>query len=250
MENRGNQHASDIVIDLDGCIVEIALPDIELLGGVILLHDRADVSNSVRHQFRQPLHDAGLAMISMSGAAGWWLDVVTPGFHPTLSPVRFVLETLLACVEEKTALTPPRIALLGIGSGGQGGVGIAYRNARRFPVMAVIGPDVDFHQWYGHGSLIDQVYSSREAARQQTATLHLHPLNWPMHQLILCDPADPIAFEGTERLLSKLRSTGIPVDSDLKTTTGGNMPQYIEQAIPRVVEFLKVSLSRIGTPAI
>ncbi|HVW01860.1 MAG TPA: hypothetical protein VHB77_16020, partial [Planctomycetaceae bacterium] len=75
-------------------------------------------------------------------------------------------------------------------------------------------------------------------------TLELHPLNWPRHQLIVCDPLDPEWFEGTERLISKLSSIGIPFDDDLRTSAQGNSKAYTQQIAPRVIDFLAERLER------
>lgn len=267
MHNSGEDTPRMRTVDLDGCSVTLAIPEQKATAGVILLHDRSENwhnverSNSVGHTgseragepesvrsyLRRLIVDAGLACCTINADAGWWLDAPTPAFHPTRTPVAWLLESLLPGLIEKTGIAPPNWALCGTGSGGQGAINVAYRHARRFPVVATIGPDIDFHQWYGQGSTLDQQFSSREAARQQTATLHLHPLNWPLHQLVLCDPADPIAFEGTDRLLSKLRSTGIPVESDLQTRRAPESPSYAHQMAITVVEFLRARLDRVAS---
>jgi S-formylglutathione hydrolase len=82
------------------------------------------------------------------------------------------------------------------------------------------------------------MYDDAEAARQDTATLLLNPLNWPRHQLLMCDPADAEWFEGAQRLASKLYSTGIPFESDFETTCGGHSWGYFNHVAPRVMKFL------------
>jgi S-formylglutathione hydrolase len=109
--------------------------------------------------------------------------------------------------------------------------------------VAAIAPAVDFHSWYGYGLSLDQMFASKEAARQQTATLHLHPLNWPKHQFLCCDPADEYWFEGTDRLAMKLSSMGIPYERDLTTTAGGHAWPYFERMAAPALEFLAKSLA-------
>ena len=72
--------------------------------------------------------------------------------------------------------------------GGQGALQLGYRYARQFPIVVAISPKVDFETWWGHDTSLDTLFSDREAARQRTAILQLHPLNYPKHQLLLCDP--------------------------------------------------------------
>jgi S-formylglutathione hydrolase len=63
------------------------------------------------------------------------------------------------------------------------------------------------------GELFDTLWESFgdvERARQDTAILHVHPLNWPRHQFFASDPADPHWHDGADRLHSKLVALGIP----------------------------------------
>ena len=66
-----------------------------------------------------------------------------------------------------------------------------------------------------------QLYRDSEQARQDTATLHIHPLNWPRHQWFVSDPADYLRHDGADRLRMKLYSLGVPYEADLETTGGG-----------------------------
>ena len=67
------------------------------------------------------------------------------------------------------------MGLTGISMGGQGVLQLAYRHPRTFPVVAALAPAIDFHQWYGRGLPLDEMFDSREAARQATALLQIHP---------------------------------------------------------------------------
>jgi S-formylglutathione hydrolase len=121
---------------------------------------------------------------------------------------------------------------------------LAYRYPQEFPVVAALAPAIDFHNWFGRGLPLDEMYSSAEEARQDTATLLLHPLNWPRHQLLMCDPTDVEWLEGAERLASKLYSTGIPFESDFATSHGGHSWDYFDYVAPRVVQFLRDRLEQ------
>ena len=59
---------------------------------------------------------------------------------------------------------------------------------------AAIAPAIDFHlgMRHGHdwadGELFDtlwEIFDEPEQARQETAILHVHPLNWPRHQWLV-----------------------------------------------------------------
>ena len=109
--------------------------------------------------------------------------------------------------------------------------------------MAAIAPAVDFHTWHGYGLSLDQMFPSEESAQQETATLHVHPLNWPKHQFLCCDPADEYWFEGTDRLAMKLSSMGIPCERDLVTSAGGHQWSYFDRMASTALAFIAAHLS-------
>ena len=187
-----------------------------------------------------------LAAVCPHGQRSWWLDRVCGEFDETVTPMAYLLESVVPWIEERWNIRPPAIGLTGISMGGQGALQLAYRHARMFPVVAAISPAVDFHTVHGLGLPLDEMFESPEAARQETATLNLHPLNWPRHQMVVCDPADEIWFEGCERLVSKLGSMGIPFESDLETTAGGHDWSYFNAMGPRVIEFVAGKLRSVG----
>ncbi|MFM8221762.1 MAG: alpha/beta hydrolase-fold protein, partial [Planctomycetaceae bacterium] len=128
--------------------------------------------------------------------------------------------------------------------GGQGALKLAYQQPALFPVVAALAPAIDFHLWVGKGYPLDDLYETAEEARQETATVLIHPLNWPRHQWLGCDPGDQEWFDGVERLAGKLSSTGIPFESDLSTRAGGHSWDYFNHLAPTVVEFLTTRLEQ------
>lgn len=194
--------------------------------------------------FSTELDRHGLHAICPHGARSWWLDVICPEFDEQISPLAFLNEQVLPEMARLWDVRPPAIGLTGISMGGQGALQLAYRRPREFPVVAAISPAVDFHKWYGQGLPLDDMFSSREAARQQTATLRLHPLNWPRHQLVVCDPTDAEWFEGAERLAMKMSASGIPFEADFQTSHGGHSWDYFNTMAPRVIEFVATALEK------
>ena len=91
--------------------------------------------------------------------------------------------------------------------------------------------------------------SDAEDARQDTATLHIHPLNWPRHQFFCCDPADVRWHESADRLHMKLYSLGVLHECDLETESGGHGWSYYdhmaEAALGFIVERLEQERRRI-----
>jgi hypothetical protein len=260
--------------DVGGRPVEVLWPGIAPQAAVIWLHAYDEAGLRGRAACERAFVEEALLLVCPKGGQSWWLDRAAPGvdreshstsLSPTLSsdevasvssggegdavftthrdvaaltPARYVIETVVEWIGREWSIEPPRIGLAGVGMGGQGAVNLGFRHARKFPVVVAIAPDIDFHQWHGQGTPLDRLFSSREAARQQTATLHLHPLNWPRLLLLLCDPADPVAWEGTERLASKLISSGVPFECDFQTRAGGHSWSYFEAMIPVAARFL------------
>lgn len=211
-------------------------------GVLVFLHDFDARTLRESEAFTVELARHGLRALCPIADRCWWTAVPCPDFDRAVSPLQFVRESVVAFVKEEWQVEPPAIGLLGIGMGGQGALQLAYRFPRAFPVLAAIAPAVDFHNWHGYGLSLDQMFPSKEAARQETATLHVNPLNWPKHQFFCCDPADEYWFEGTDRLAMKLSSMGIPFDRDLSTTAGGHAWTYFEKMAPTAVASLAANL--------
>ncbi len=219
--------------------VDVRIPDAAPPHAFVLFLHSFDGTTFEGHRtFEEAFERENMLVVCPQGGQSWWLDKLCPDFDEQFTPVDFLLNKLIPWVGSRYGLTDQPAALLGIGMGGQGVINLAYRHARRFPTVAAISPDIDFHQWYGRGTPLDRMFTSPEQARQQTAILHLHPLDWPRRQLLVCDPADQACFEGTERLISKLYSSGIPYESDLETTRGGHTWDYFDAVAEGVVAFL------------
>jgi S-formylglutathione hydrolase len=88
------------------------------------------------------------------------------------------------------------------------------------------------------------MYDDPESVRQDTATLHVHPLNWPRHIWFCCDPADRRWHESADRLRSKLVALGIPHEYDLETSGGGHGFQYYNHMAPAAMRFIVDRLER------
>lgn len=187
-----------------------------------------------------------LPVVAPRGGKCWWLDVISPSFDPVQTPVRYLLDQVIPWIASEWKVTLPHIGLLGVSMGGQGVLNLAYRQALRFPVVAALSPAIDFDLLHGKGYGIEEMFPTAEAARQETVTLHLHPLNWPKHQLFCSDPLDSFWHVGSERLASKLQSSGVPFQSDLLTSSGGHGWPYFNAQAERAVDFVGAALR--GSP--
>lgn len=234
-------------VEIDGRSADVFEPGGMPAGAVIYLHGRALDRLVDEAEFTRELDTHNLACVAPHGGRCWWLETPCDEFDHAVAPLTWVRETLTAWIDARWEFRPPHVGLLGFDMGGQGALQLAYRHARQFPVVAAVAPAIDFHIMHGRGWELDDMFADPEAARQQTVTLHLHPLNWPTHQLFVCDPADDDWHEGCERLASKLASMGIPFEYDLTSSAGGHSREYCRTMVPRCIEFVARGLRAVRT---
>jgi len=213
---------------------------------IIYLHGSLAVNLATDPVFTQQFARYGLRVIQPMTGRSWWTDRPWPEFDPAITAECYVLERIVPFVAEHWNARPPRLALLGISMGGQGALRMAYKYPKIFPTVAAIAPAIDFQKRIEEGvdPGLDAMYRDTEDARQDTATLHIHPLNWPRHQFFCCDPTDYRWHESADRLQMKLWSLGVPFECDLETIAGGHSLEYASHMAPRAVAFLAEHLER------
>ena len=189
----------------------------------------------------------GLRVVCPRTARSWWADRICHEFDETITAERYVTERVVPWIENRFETRPPRIGLLGTSMGGQGALRIAFKHPRDFPVAAAISPAIDYHLRMDEGDeTLSLMYADREAARQDTATLHVHPLNWPRHVWFCCDPLDARWHESAEQLRMKMAALGIPFQCDLETSGGGHGFEYYNRRASEAIGFI----STIGIGAV
>ena len=211
---------------------------------MLFLHGHGRITLKDNSVYTAHLERLGLACVCPYGERSWWGNRVCGEFDPAISPVQYLRESVLPWMSEHCQTAPPMVALLGVGMGGQGALKLAYRFPEQFPIVAAVAPAIDFQIWHGRGLPLDEMYPTAEAVRQDTATLLLHPMHWPRHQLLMSDPTDAEWFDSAQRLASKLYSTGIPFESDFETRHGGQSWDYIDHVAPRVMQFVHDALEK------
>jgi len=190
------------------------------------------------------LNEQKLACVCPHGGHCWWADRVCSEFDPQVTPERWLLNQVLPFFQQRWGLAPRAIGLFGISMGGQGALRLAFKQPRLFPVVAGIASALDFHEVYGQGSLLDELYDSKEQCRQDTALLHIHPSHFPAHIYFCIDPDDVRWFRGNDRLHEKLNALGVPHTIDLTTRAGGHSWDYFNHMAEPVVAFLHVGLEQ------
>ncbi|HEX4129047.1 MAG TPA: alpha/beta hydrolase-fold protein [Pirellulales bacterium] len=188
----------------------------------------------------------GLPVVVPHTGRSWWTDKICPEFDPAVTAEAHVLKNVLPFVAERWGAVPPHIALLGTSMGGQGALRFAFKHPNIFPILAALAPAIDYQIRFGDPDeeTLHLMYPDAEAVRQDTATLHVHPLNWPRNLWFCCDPADHRWHESAERLRMKLAALGIPHDYDLETSAGGHGWQYYDHMAPRAMAFIAERLER------
>ncbi len=214
---------------------------------VIYLHGVHLKSLSDNAVYTEAFARHGLRVVAPQTGRSWWSDRICPEFDPQVTAQRYVLDSILPFIRERWRSVPPRIALLGTSMGGQGALRFSYKFPDRFPIVAALSPAIDHQVRYyeeGEDGTLALMYDSPEAVRQDTATLHVHPLNWPRNVWFCCDPVDYRWHESTERLRSKLAAIGIPHDYDLQTSAGGHSWEYYNHMAPQAIGYIVERLER------
>jgi S-formylglutathione hydrolase len=213
---------------------------------ILYLHDEDGGRLEDHPTYPRLFDEYGLRCLAPVTGESWWTDRIHRPFDAETSSERYLLEHVLPWLDENWNVRPPQIALLGVGMGGQGALRLAYKRPHLFPVVAAVSPAIDYHFRMEEGSAaLRAMYRDPEQARQDTATLHIHPLNWPRHQWFACDPADYQRYESADRLRMKLYSLGVPYTADLETSVGGgDYGEYVEAMAKPALSFIVEALEK------
>jgi pimeloyl-ACP methyl ester carboxylesterase len=223
----------------------------ELPGGaaprfaVLYLHPAGLETLVGRTAFTRLFDELRLVCVCPHGPMSWWGDRRCLEFDATLTPERWLLDHVLPFFQTTWGFAPPSIGLLGISMGGQGALRLAFKHPKTFPVVAAISAAIEFQNWYGLGYSLDQMYDSKEQARQDTALLHIHPSHYPPHIWFRVDPTDREWWRGNDRLHEKLAALGVPHTCDLTTRAGGHSWDYFSAMAERAVRFLDAGLAEM-----
>lgn len=202
------------------------------------------VENAV---FTEQFERHGLRVVAPMTQRSWWTDRICPEFDPNITAERHVRDNVLPAIAERYGTRPPRVGLLGTSMGGQGALRLAFKHPDTFPVVAALAPAIDYQLRWGHeeeGATLPRMYADAESVRQDTATLHIHPLYWPRNTFFCCDPGDRLWYESSERLHMKLAALGVPHQCDLETEAGGHGIHYYNAQAPRAVGWLVEALEK------
>jgi S-formylglutathione hydrolase len=211
---------------------------------IIFLHGIGLETLTDRPVFTRWLEELQLACICPHGMRSWWTNRICPEFDKKITPERYLLDHVVPFAQNQWGITPGKIALVGISMGGQGALRWAFKYPDVFPVVAGISSAIDYHELYGQGTAIDEMYDSMEQCRQDSAILHVHPSKYPPHIFFCIDPDDTDWYRGNDRLHEKLAALGIPHEIDLTTRAGGHSWEYFNHMAERVLKFVRAGLEQ------
>jgi S-formylglutathione hydrolase len=216
--------------------------------GIVFLHSYGLETLRGEHAAAYPplFDELGLGCVCPHGGPCWWADRVCPEFDPVRTPERHVAEEVAPFARARWRLGPRGLGLFGVSMGGQGALRLAFKRPHDFPAVAALAAALEYHELYGLGTPLDEMYDSKEQARQDTAGMHLDPAHVPPHVFFAADPDDADWLRGNERLHEKLAALGVEHEVDFTTRAGGHSWAYFNHMAGRVTHFLAAALEQEG----
>jgi len=211
--------------------------------GLLYLHTYGLETLADNATFTRLFARHNLACAFPQGMHSWWTDRVCPEFDERLTAEHHLLDNVLPYSQTRWQLEPRNLAVLGISMGGQGALRLAFRHPQRLAVAAGISSAIEYHELYGQGTTLDEMYDSKEQCRQDTAPMHIQPSHPPPHLYFAIDPDDDW-LRGNERLHEKLSALGVPHEIDFTIRAGGHSWNYFEHMAERVIAFLVAGLEQ------
>lgn len=224
-------------IDIDGKPAELFEPAEPARGTIIFLHNARCQALSISDTYTQLLQEHRLNCLCPWGGATWWTDRIVADYDTSRSAEKYVLEVVVPFAERRWQ-ADRRFGLLGISMGGQGALRLAFKQPDLFPVVAAIAPAIEYHEFYGQGTPIDGMYSSKEQCRQDTVSMHVNPSVAPPHVFFCVDPDDEYWHRGADRLHEKLSALGVAHECNLTTQAGGHTWAYFDAMAQAAITFL------------
>ena len=216
--------------------VDVFDPPDPLPFAFIALHAERGETPASNTTITAELQTRRLRCIAPVAPHSWWVDRVCAAFDPQLTPEHHIRHNIVPWMESKWRLGNRTMGVVGIEMGGQGAVRLGFKYPGQFPVVASISGAFDFHERYGQGTPLDEMYSSREQCRQDTAILHVPPHDWP-EIWFACSPTEKW-YRGNDRLHEKLAAMGVPHTAEL------NISSSEERLIGPLFAFVVAAIER------
>jgi S-formylglutathione hydrolase FrmB len=228
-------------VTIAGKPVDLIVPPKALPFALIFLHAESGQTTANNPILTSELNKQRLRCIAPIAPRSWWVDRICSDFDPQITAEKHLLENVVPWIESTWKLKKKSIGVAGIEMGGQGAVRLGFTHPNLFPVTAGIGGAFDFHERYGQGTPLDEMYSSREQCRQDTAILRIPPHDLPQIWFA-CSPEDRW-HRGNDRLHEKLVALGIQHTASLEDPAGND--QFIAPMLSFVVATLERESRRL-----
>jgi dienelactone hydrolase len=230
-------------VEVAGKKIDVYDPPVRPRLAILYLHGAGLETLQANPVWTKLFDQLQLACACPHGQLSWWTDRICATFDPQITAEQHLLQSVVPFMAQRWQLAPRAIGLTGISMGGQGALRLAFKRPEQFPVVAGIASALDYHERYGQGSPLDDMYDSKEQCRQDTALMHVPPAGYPPHIFFCIDPEDHW-IRGNDRLHEKLSALGIPHTCDLTTRAGGHTWDYFNAVAQRVVGFLHAGLDQ------
>ena len=213
--------------------------------GILYLHSGGLETLVDKPAFTRVFDELGLACMCPHGQMCWWADRICREFddrthsraasasqylagdEPALAAFRYAVSAFWASAWEDRERC-----------GWHSSIQSFFQWSRAFPRR------LDYHERYGKGLALDDMYDSKEQCRQDTALMHVPPADYPPHIFFCVDPDDVDWYRGNDRLHEKLSALGIPHTCDLTTRAGGHTWDYFNAMAERAVRFVHNGLEQ------
>lgn len=218
------------------------------LGWTILyLHDLdADIPLK-RTGLTRMLSQLSVRVIAPHAPDSWWSDRICPSFDSSVSAEDYILGAVMEYVQHQWSVS--KLAVFGLGMGGQGALRLAFKYPTKFPVVAGVRPFIDHYLRWESYPVLRRMYRNAEDIRQHSATLYVHPLNPPPQIWFCCAPRDDVDwFDSADRLHMKLASSGVAHQCDL-TTQVSDLATYstqLERGLDFVLKGLEIQSQKLS----
>ena len=211
--------------------------------GLLFLHPLSGNTLTENGVYTAELARHGIGCCAPQSGQSWWADRVSLQFDGRQTPERYILDCVLPWMRETWQLAPQTIAVAGISMGGQGAIRLGFKYPALFPVVAGVASAFDYHDLYGDGTPLDELYDSKEQCRQDTAILHINPYKAPPHIWFACDPTD-VWHRGNDRLHEKLMALGVQHTAVLETEAGGHSWAYFDAMAAPMMQLVANALEQ------
>jgi esterase/lipase superfamily enzyme len=229
-------HPVQSQLELEGRIIRLTGERTAPAGGVLLLNDPDEDPDEFGKLCEGPLLRRRLAGFLPQFRDPFHTSRTLEEWGDTPTEETLLAQLLPEALRSSGLLPGSKPALFGIGVGGHSALRLGFRYPERFAVVGAWIPCCDVQDLYGQGSVLDRLYDSPEKVRLDSAVLQIQPIRFPAHIHIYC-PQDHDHHRGCDRLLEKLRATGIPHTAETPATASDPAG-----AVSRMFDFLQQSL--------